>query len=52
VVDLVAIPLKYLQLTGSSVLLILINLALAAVFFLLAKERGEHYVKDLFWSCV
>lgn len=52
VVDLVAIPLKYLQLTGSSVLLILINLALAAVFFLLAKERGEYYVKDLFWSCV
>jgi uncharacterized membrane protein YraQ (UPF0718 family) len=52
VADLVAIPLKYMELTGSTVLLILFNLALAAVFFVLARERGERYVKGLFWSCV
>lgn len=52
VADLVAIPLKYMELTGSTVLLILFNVALAAVFFVLAKERGERFVKGLFWSCV
>jgi hypothetical protein len=50
--DLVGMPLKYVELTGSTVLLILLNVALAAVFFALAKERGERLVKDLFWICV
>jgi hypothetical protein len=52
VADLVAIPLKYMELIGSTVLLILFNFALAAVFFVLAKERGERYIKGLFLSCV
>jgi uncharacterized membrane protein YraQ (UPF0718 family) len=52
VADLVAIPLKYMELIGSTLLLILFNFALAAVFFVLAKERGERYIKGLFLSCV
>lgn len=52
VADLVAILLKYMELTGSTVLLILFNLGLSAVFFVLAKERAEHTIKGLFWSCV
>jgi hypothetical protein len=46
--DLVAITLKYIEFTGNPLLLILFNLALAAVFFFLAKERGERYIKALF----
>jgi hypothetical protein len=50
VMDLLAILLKYLEPRWNTGLLILFNLALAAVFFIRAKERGEHYVKGLFWS--
>ena len=50
VADLVAILLKYMEFTGSTLLLILFNLALAAVFYFLTKERGERYVKALFGS--
>lgn len=52
VADLVAILLKHMEFTGSALLLILFSLALAAVFFFLAKERGERYVKALFGSSV
>jgi len=52
VADLVAIPLKYMEFTGSTLLLLLFNFALAAVFLALAKERGDRYVKGLFWSSV
>lgn len=48
VADLVAMTLKYMAFTGSALSLILLNLALAAVFFFMAKARGERYVKALF----
>ncbi len=52
VVDLIAIPLKYMDLRGTTFVLIIFNVAIAAVFFLLAKERGERYVRGLFWVSV
>lgn len=52
VADFVAILLKHMEFTGDTSLLILFNLALAAVFFFLTKERGERYVKVLFASAV
>jgi len=52
VADLVTILLKHIEFTGSALLLRLFSLALAAVFFFLAKERGERYVKALFGSSV
>jgi len=48
VTHLVAIALKFMEFTGGALLLILFNLALSAVFFSLARERGERYVKALF----
>ncbi len=52
IMDLVAMPLKYLEPKWSTVLLILFNLALSAVFLIRAKERGERYIKGLFWSYI
>jgi hypothetical protein len=52
IMDLVAMPLKYLEPKWSTVLLILLNLALSAVFLIRAKERGERYIKGLFWSYI
>ncbi len=52
IADLLAIPLKYMELRGATIVLILFNLALAAGFLVLAKERREHYVRGLFWSSV
>jgi uncharacterized membrane protein YqjE len=50
IMNLLAMLLKYLDPRWSTVLLIIFNLTLAAIFFIRAKERGERYVKGLFWS--
>ncbi len=52
VADLVAIPLKYMELTGSTVVLILLSLGLAAVFLVSARVRAENTISGLFWSSV
>ncbi|MFB3887219.1 MAG: hypothetical protein ACE144_18495 [Thermodesulfobacteriota bacterium] len=48
--DLLSIPLKYMPLKEGTVVLILVNLALGAVFLTLARERGEQCVRGLFRS--
>jgi hypothetical protein len=52
IADLLAILLKYMEFRGTTIILVFFNLAVAAAFFVLAKERGERYVRGLFWSSV
>ncbi len=49
VADLIAILSGHMGFKGTAILLILFNLAIAVVFLILARERGERHVRSLFW---
>ena len=50
--DIGALILKSLVLNKVTLLAILLNFALSIIFMIRAKERGELYVKGLYWSYI
>ncbi|MGB7292124.1 MAG: hypothetical protein WBD99_08130 [Thermodesulfobacteriota bacterium] len=50
--DLLAIILHFVPLSKKMTFLIVVNFAISVIFFIRAKQRGELYVRSLFWSYI
>ena len=50
--DLIATFLGYFEINLENVIILLINFILVFIFMFQAKQRGEYYIRGLFWSYI